>query len=69
MRAFYTDPATGFTADLCKHLYRESTHLTVRNPEGHCIYTHWHATWDEAIDALRKMLPGAVNDLTHQPLV
>ena len=67
MRAFYTDHL-GFTADLCKHLYKESTHLTVRDPEGHCIYTHWHDTWDNALDTLRYMLPCAVNDLTHQPL-
>ena len=49
-------------------MYRESTHLTVRSPEGHCIYTHWHASWEEALDTLRSMLPDAVNDLTHQPL-
>jgi len=67
MRAFYTD-LLGFTADLCKHLCRDSTRLIVRSPEGHCIYTHWHSTWQEALDTLRYMLPGAVNDLTHQPL-
>lgn len=67
MRSFYTDHL-GFTADLCKHLCKESTRLTVRNPEGHCIYTHWHSTWQEALNTLRFMLPGAVNDLTHQPL-
>ena len=67
MRAFYTHH-TGFTADLCKHLYRESTHLTVRSPEGHVMYTHWHDTWDSAIDMLRSMLPGAVNDLTHETI-
>ena len=67
MRSFYTD-RSGFTADLCKHMCRESTHLTVRSPEGHCIYTHWHASWEEALDTLRSMLPDAVNDLTHQPL-
>lgn len=64
MRAFYTDPL-GFTANLCKHLYKDSTHLIVRAPEGNCIYTHWHASWEEAIDTLRYMLPECVNDLTH----
>ena len=67
MRAFYTDH-TGFTADLCKHLHKDNTHLTVRTPEGHVIYTHWHSTWEDAIETLKYMLPGAVNDLTHQPL-
>lgn len=67
MRAFYTDHI-GFTASLCKHLYLESTRLTVHNPEGHCIYTHWHASWEEALDTLRYMLPGAVNDLTHEAI-
>lgn len=67
MRSFFTDPL-GFTADLFKHLYRERTHLTVRDPEGHCIYTHWHESWETALDTLRYMLPGAVNDLTHKPI-
>lgn len=67
MRAFYTDPS-GFTASLCKHLYRESTHLIVRSPEGHTMHTHWYDTWQDALDVLRSMLPGAVNDLTHKPI-
>lgn len=67
MRSFYTD-ARGFTADLCRHICRESTRLIVRDPEGHRLHTHWYDTWDDAISALRSMLPGAVNDMTHEPL-
>ena len=67
MRAFYTDHI-GFTVSLCKHLYKEYTHLIVRSPEGHTLYTHWHDTWEDAISTLRYMLPGAVNDLTHEAI-
>lgn len=67
MRAFYTDPS-GFTADLCKHLYKDNTRLTVRDSYGRTTYTHWHLSWDDAIAALREMLPGCVNDLTHKPI-
>jgi hypothetical protein len=49
-------------------MYRESTHLIVRSPEGHTLHTWWYDTWQDAVDALREMMPGAVNDLTHQPL-
>jgi len=67
MRSFYTAP-DGRTADLCKHMHRESTHLIVRSPEGHTLHTWWYDTWQDAVDALREMMPCAVNDLTHQPL-
>jgi len=67
MRSFYTDHL-GFTADLCKHLYRESTRLTVRAPEGNTIHLQWYDTWNDALDALRFMLPGATNDLTHEAI-
>lgn len=67
MRSFYTHH-NGFTADLCKHLYKETTHLIVRDPEGRTVYTHWHESWEAALDMLRYILPGAVNDMTHKPL-
>ena len=67
MRAFYTAP-DGRTASLCKHLYKEQTHLIIRSPEGHTLHTCWYYTWQEAVDALRDMMPDAVNDLTHKPL-
>lgn len=67
MRSFYTAP-DGRTASLCKHLYKEETHLIVRSPEGHTLYTWWYDTWQDATNALLKMMPGAINDLTHQPL-
>ena len=67
MRAFYTDHL-GFHADLCLMLNSNSTRITVRDPEGHCIHRDYYATWDIALATLRFMLPGAVNDITHQPI-
>lgn len=67
MRAFYTNHL-GFTADLCLMLNGSSTRLTVRTPEGATIHRDYYQTWEAALDRLRYMLPGCVNDLTHQPL-
>ena len=67
MRAFYTDHL-GFSADLCLMTNGHSTRITVRDPEGHCIHRKYYATWEIAKATLRFMLPGAVNDLTHQPI-
>lgn len=68
MRAFYTHPVTGFTADLCLMTNGHSTRITVRNTEGHIIHRDYYKTWKVAIKMLKYMLPGAVNDLTHEPL-
>lgn len=67
MRSFYTNHL-GFTADLCKHLHRESTRLTVRSPEGYTLHIQWYDTWDDAEEALCQCGTGWVNDLTHRPL-
>lgn len=67
MRAFYTD-RLGFSADLCLMLNSERTRLTVYSPERRCIHRKYYATWEIAKATLRFMLPGAVNDLTHQPI-
>jgi len=67
MRAFYTAPS-GFTADLCLYLNRKTTRLTVREPSGNDILRQDYPSWDAAIDALRNIGSGWINDLTHQPL-
>lgn len=67
MRAFYTDHL-GFTADLCLMTNGHSTRITVRNPERHVIHRDYYPTWGAAIETLKFMLPGAVNDMTHQPI-
>jgi len=67
MRAFYTAP-DGWTASLCKHLCKDQTHLIIRDAEGHTMHTWWYETWNSAVYALSLMIPGCVNDLTHQPL-
>lgn len=67
MRSFYADPL-GFHADLCLMLNGTSTRLTVTSPEGTTLHRAYYPTWDDAIAALRYMLPHCVNELTHQPL-
>ena len=64
MQAFYNDHL-GFNADLCQMLYRETTRLTVYDPEGHCIHRKYYATWEIAKTTLRHIMPDAVNEITH----
>jgi len=67
MRAWYTDHL-GFTASLCLMTNGHSTRVTVKDPEGHCIHIDYYPTWNTAVNTLRFMLPGAINDLTHKPI-
>lgn len=68
MRSFYTDPL-GYTADICLMANRSAARVIVRSPEGVTVHTSNHPTWDAAVAALRFMLPRAVNNLTHRPII
>jgi hypothetical protein len=67
MRAFYTH-RTGFTADLCLMLNRCETRLTVRDAAGDLVLRQYYPSWDAAIDALRAVGTGWINDITHETL-
>ena len=67
MRAWY-HTKLGFTADLCMLLNRESTRVIIRSPEHTTIFVQVYSTWSAALEALKELGYGWVNDLTGETL-
>lgn len=67
MRSFYTD-INGSTADLCLMLNRCETRLTVRDAAGGLVLRQYYPSWDAAIDALRAVGTGWINDITRETI-
>lgn len=67
MRAWY-HTKFGFTADLCMLLNRESTRVIIRSPEHTTMFTKVYATWEAAVEALKELGYGWINDLTGKAL-